>query len=482
MAKKGKRSNSKTTSSNGFEVSVTAKPKEPTTTQLKNEEGESEITVVSKNKLKQTPENLAKLREKFKKIEKEKLEKDEAFNKNLNDKMEKQNKANDIRNQRIILITHLNTFLYATCFFIQAGSLPYLTKKLGADPVTFGQLQTVFAIAQLIGGPIYGRIGDLFGERKAIIIAFTASVFTYLLTGLSYSLPILFLSRVPSIFMHVMQGSQMVVTFLSTEENRASALARLGFSYGIGMVAGPAIGGFLTANFNEQTAALVAAAGSTVSLVLVILFFPEIPKQKKEVSAASVLNLKEIFSLLLIPKATSLLVIKAVCGIPIGILQSMFSVIAMEKFGLPADQNGMVLSYIGVLSLLMQGLGIKAVTNRASDVTILKFAAATLTISYYCMSLLRELTDFLLLQIPFVCSLCLFNSIVSSSLTKAVDKDKTGTMLGLNMAVHSVIRTVSPTAGGWMLSAYGFPSIGLLGVGCNAMVLILIKLLKIGSH
>jgi predicted PilT family ATPase len=76
MAKKGKSSNSKTRSSNGIEVSVTAKPKEPTTTQLKNENGDTDITVVSKNKLKQTPENYAKLREKFQRIEKEKDEKE----------------------------------------------------------------------------------------------------------------------------------------------------------------------------------------------------------------------------------------------------------------------------------------------------------------------------------------------------------------------------------------------------------------------
>jgi hypothetical protein len=28
-----------------------------------------------------------------------------------------------------------------------------LSKNLGADPATFGQLQTVFAVAQLLGGP-----------------------------------------------------------------------------------------------------------------------------------------------------------------------------------------------------------------------------------------------------------------------------------------------------------------------------------------
>ena len=41
----------------------------------------------------------------------------------------------------------------------------------------------------------------------------------------------------------------MIVTYLSEESERANVLARLGFSYGIGMVVGPTLGGFITSNF-----------------------------------------------------------------------------------------------------------------------------------------------------------------------------------------------------------------------------------------
>lgn len=81
-----------------------------------------------------------------------------------------------------------------------------MSKKLGADPTTFGQLQTAFAIAQLLGGPLYGRVGDLFGDRVALIIAFASAATSYFVMGISDSMPMLFLSRLFSVFMHVMQG------------------------------------------------------------------------------------------------------------------------------------------------------------------------------------------------------------------------------------------------------------------------------------
>ena len=39
-------------------------------------------------------------------------------------------------------------------------------------------------------------------------------------------------------------------------------------------------------------------------------------------------------------------------GIPLGMFQSMFSIFAIEKFNLAADQNGYIMSYIGVLSMV----------------------------------------------------------------------------------------------------------------------------------
>ena len=439
-------------------------------TKLTVDDQGSGIKIVSKNKAAKNGVDYDKLKEKFDKIEHLRIAKE----KEISEREAQEKKMSRSNASRVTLITHINIFLYSTCYWIQSGTLPYLTKTLGADPVMFGHLQTVFSILQLLGGPVYGRIGDMYGERSALIIAFSSSVLTYLITFLSHSLPVLFISRIPSVFLHVMQGSQMVMTGMSSQEDRAAALARLGFSYGIGMVVGPTLGGQVTSHFGEHAAALLAAIGSTLSLILVIVFIPEFKKQEADKKAA-ILDLKKILGLLTLPRVGSLMLIKTVCGVPIGILQSMFSVIAMEQFNLAPDQNGMLMSYIGALSMLMQGVGISAFTSRFSDTTLLKFSAMSLVLCYYLLSLLSTMTDFLLLQIPLVCSLSLINSILQSSVTKVVPASSTGTMLGLNMAVHSVIRTLSPSVGALIMSTYGYSSIGYLGVVCNIVVLAMLK-------
>lgn len=90
----------------------------------------------------------------------------------------------------------------------------YLAKKLGIDSVTFGYLQTTFALVQLAGGPIFGRFGDLLGGRAALTLAFASSALTYGILGFANSVVMVFLSRLPSIFMHSMQGRYINYTYI----------------------------------------------------------------------------------------------------------------------------------------------------------------------------------------------------------------------------------------------------------------------------
>ncbi|XP_043914951.1 solute carrier family 22 member 18-like [Protopterus annectens] len=149
----------------------------------------------------------------------------------------------------VIRMTYLFLVLDVTCLFMQLGIIPYLVKKMGLSLVWFGYLQTTFGILQLIGGPVFGRFGDLFGARTALTISSMSAAVCFFLLGISSNVTLLFLSRTPSIFMHGLPGAQMVVTHLSSPAERADALGKLGLCFGIGMIVGPSLGGVLSSRF-----------------------------------------------------------------------------------------------------------------------------------------------------------------------------------------------------------------------------------------
>ena len=92
----------------------------------------------------------------------------------------------------------------------------YLTKKLGVNPVQFGYLASVWAFAQLIGSPICGRFADIFGCRWALVLSFLSTIATFLLLAIAKNLPMLYLTRLPAIGIHGMQGmSYMHISYMT---------------------------------------------------------------------------------------------------------------------------------------------------------------------------------------------------------------------------------------------------------------------------
>jgi len=158
-------------------------------------------------------------------------------------------------------------------------------------------------------------------------------------------------------------------------------------------------------------------------------------------------------------------------------------VVAIEQFSLPADQNGYLMSYIGVLSMAMQGAGVAVFTKYLNERTIMQCSCLGLATSYYLMTWIADVRSFCLLLPALVCCLCLVNSVLTAAVSKAgtEEEERTGTLLGLNMAVHSLIRVAAPTAGAAVMSRGGLVAVGYLGVACNFIALPLIKRTVLGK-
>lgn len=72
--------------------------------------------------------------------------------------------------------------------------------------ITYGYLQTAFGALQLLGGPIYGRLGDIFGSRAVLVLAHSCGVLSYFLLSIATNTSMLFLARIPGLLLHGAQG------------------------------------------------------------------------------------------------------------------------------------------------------------------------------------------------------------------------------------------------------------------------------------
>ncbi|KAK5601673.1 hypothetical protein CRENBAI_022238 [Crenichthys baileyi] len=195
------------------------------------------------------------------------------------------NTTEQSKKMRVMYAVYIITALDITWMFLQLSVTPYLAKKLGFDTLWFGYLQTTVGVIQLIGGPVFGRFGDVFGARAALSLACASTSVFFVLLAIADHPFMLFIHKLPTIFMHVLPACQMVVTDLSEPEKRADALSKLGLCFGIGMIAGSTLGGHLSTHYGEKFTACVGAAGSAFSLLLVLSFIPK--STKSEASRSS---------------------------------------------------------------------------------------------------------------------------------------------------------------------------------------------------
>ena len=97
-------------------------------------------------------------------------------------------------------------------------------------------------------------------------------------------------------------------------------------------------------------------------------------------------------------------------------------------------------------------------------------------------TLVNDIQDFFLLLLPLTCSMTLIHCIITGCLTKVVHPSSTGQVLGLNMAIHSSIRAISPTIGGYLISSYGLASLGGLGFISALITFILLPFTKLRNQ
>src|SRR5437868_8159375 len=66
--------------------------------------------------------------------------------------------------------------------------LPFYSQRLGATPFLIGALISVYAICQLIAGPVVGILSDRYGRRKVLVVSQVGTLIGFVLLALAGNL------------------------------------------------------------------------------------------------------------------------------------------------------------------------------------------------------------------------------------------------------------------------------------------------------
>jgi len=376
-----------------------------------------------------------------------------------------------------LLAIFLIVFINLLGFGLILPLLPYYAATFGASDTTIGLLVASYAAAQLIGAPILGRLSDRYGRKPILLLSLFGTLVSLLMLGFGKTLLILFLAR---IFDGLTGGNisvaQAYITDVTDEKSRAKGLGMIGAAFGLGFILGPASGGFLS-QYGYAVPAFTAAGLVAINLLMVVFWLPEslAPEKRSTQSTKQPrISFTALIAALRRPYSGSLLIIRFFFGLAFAIFQTIFSLYALRRFNLEAQQTGFILTYVGVLSVIVQGFVVGKLNERFSDHLLILSSTILMGFSLLAWAFAPSVPILLIILAPIALSGGILNTILSSALTKTVQAEEIGGILGLSSSIESSTRVIAPTLGGLLLDQLGSGAPGMFSAIILAVLCIYI--------
>jgi MFS transporter, DHA1 family, tetracycline resistance protein len=246
----------------------------------------------------------------------------------------------------------------------------------------YGIFGTAWALMQFIFSPVQGSLSDHFGRRVVILISCTGLGLDFILMAWAPNLTWLFVGRVISgITAASISTAGAYISDVTPPERRAQSFGLLGAAFGIGFVAGPALGGLLGAI--SPRLPFWAAAGLALANVCWGLFvLPEsLPRERRvPFSWKTAHPLGALKLLRSHPTLATLATAFFLMNLAHVVLPTTSVLYMRYRYQWSTAAVGAVLAGVGVCSLIVQGLlvkpAVRLLKTRGALLTGLAFGAA----------------------------------------------------------------------------------------------------------
>ena len=355
-----------------------------------------------------------------------------------------------MKNRNVVIVSAA-LLIVSLGFGMVIPIFPFYIDEMGGTGSKLGLLIAVAAFTELIFGPLWGSLSDRIGRKPVLIVGLVGYVLSALLMGISSTLWMLFAARALSgVLSSATSATTMAYIGDSTDDqNRAGGIGMLGAVAGLGVILGPAFGGWL-GSISLSTPFFVAAAISAVTVVFVGILLPEsLPKQARGLSfQKNKISRRDMFKSVVHSTVGILLFLVFLVSVGLANFESVFGLYALEKFSYGPGQVGAILTVIGLVSTAGK-IFTGSLTQRWGDSLVIKVSLITGSIAYLVLLAANTYTTILLSTGFFILSKTFLRPSILSMISKQ-SKFGQGTAMGLSNSAISLGRIIGPIWAGYI--------------------------------
>jgi MFS transporter, DHA1 family, tetracycline resistance protein len=373
-------------------------------------------------------------------------------------------------------------------FGIVLPILPLYARRYHATSLESTLLVAAFSAASFVFSPLWGRVSDRVGRKPVLIISLVGTAVGSLVTGLAGGLAILFVGRLlDGISGSSVSVAQASVADLAAPAERPRLFGLLGAAFGIGFVAGPAIGA-LGAVINPRLPFLIAAGIAGVNALVALRRLPATTRPSPPAAAPSTASsagaeeagprpaaphrswwsliarrdggergpetpTRRPSTLALVRQgdvggviAVAFLAMVAFSG-----FEATFALFGHRHLGFSLGSSAAVFACVGAVIVIVQGGLVHPVVAKLGQATTLRVGLGLNAVGLLLLAPAHGWA----LAVPALLALTIGQGLVQTTMTSTLagsaDPQRRGELLGVQQSAGGLARVIGPIVGGALL-------------------------------
>lgn len=395
--------------------------------------------------------------------------------------------------------------------------LPVYARRFHVSSATATGLVAAFAAASFLFSPVLGRVSDRIGRKPVLLVSLAGTCVGSLMTGLAGGIGLLYAGRVvDGISGASVSVAQAAVSDVAEPQQRARLFGLLGAAFGLGFVAGPAIGA-LAALAGPRMPFYVAAGLAGVNAVVAARRLPETHPRAARLppttaggtsaapgrpghegrnrgaaaagtvagegadrdagdGAAPPSRFRNPLAALSGGRGVGALI-----GVAFGALlafsafEATFALFGQRRLGFGIGSSAAVFAVIGLIIVVVQGGLVHPVVHRWGETATLRLGLAMDLVGLVVLAFVRSWVGLVPALLALTVGQGLVQTTMSSALAGRADRRRRGEVLGAQQSAGGLARVVGPLLGGVLFQRIGPGAPFIAGAAVMGVVLLLFQ-------
>jgi len=325
----------------------------------------------------------------------------------------------------------------------------------------YGIIATAYALTQFLFGPLLGNLSDAYGRRPVLLASQAGLALDYIILAFAPNYWWLFAARLISGMLGAtISTANAYMADISTPEDRARNFGFMGVAFGIGFIAGPALGGVL-GEIDIRLPFLAAAALTAVNCTYGYFLLPESlpPDKRRPVGRLWHSNPISAFgNMAQFPVLVPMFIALFLTAISGRGLEAIWVLYTDFRFGWTIRDSALSLAFVGVMFIIVQGLLVGPSVRLLGEKKVVLFGYVIAIVALFSFGIADRGWMLFPLTALYVMGAALAEPALKAICSRSVPDNRQGLLQGVFASIGSIAIIIGPLASTMTLANVAGPA------------------------